>query len=206
MVFSCYSYKFLAVPKFWAIFFLHPTSTSQPVSQENPGHQAHPNDSLHIHLSSWILNFTCLNFLVQFMSLSRSCDQFLIISLSDSLTAFRKRCHWWNGCQRRVILEACKVAMFFRRTVSRFGQHNSKFFCKGRSYFFDGFWQYSLRSIQKRLFQDFIDFLWACARNLDLFSDKSLLLGNQLIPFERSTWFLPILMVFRLFKDSYQSQ
>ena len=52
---------------------------------------------------------------------------------SDSL---EKWCHWWNGSQRRVILEACKVAMYFRRTASRFGQHSSKIFQRGGSILF----------------------------------------------------------------------
>ena len=32
--------------------FLHPTLPSQPVSQKNPAHQAHPYYSLHVHLFS----------------------------------------------------------------------------------------------------------------------------------------------------------
>ena len=47
-----------------------------------------------------------------------------------------KWCHWWNGSQRRVILEACKVVMYFRRTASRFGQHSSKFFQREGSILF----------------------------------------------------------------------
>ena len=32
--------------------------------------------------------------------------------------------------------EACKVAMYFRRTASRFGQHSSNFFQRGGSILF----------------------------------------------------------------------
>ena len=133
MVFSCYSHEFLAMPKFWVIF-LHPTSPSQPISQKNPAHQAHANYSLHVHLFSWILSFTCLIFLIGVtLEILWSVTYHLHHWQSDHL---EKWCHWWNGSQRRVILEACKVAMFFKRTVSRFGQYGSNFFQRGRSIIF----------------------------------------------------------------------
>ena len=159
--------SFLAVPKFWAIFFASYITISASLSVKSWSSSS----------SQWLSAYPSLLLNPQLHLPQFSCAIHVTLKtlwsvphhLPQWLTAFRKQCHWWNGCQRRVILEACKVAMFFRRTVSRFGQHNSNFFWKGRIYFFDGFWQYSLRSIQKRLFQDFIDFLWACAKNLDLF-------------------------------------
>jgi hypothetical protein len=62
--------------------------------------------------------------------------------------------------------------------------------------FFGGTNQYSSRYIQKRLFQDFIEFFWPAPKFLALFSDKSSLLGNLLVPIERSSQSLPIPMVF----------
>ena len=72
--------------------------------------------------------------------------------------------------------------------------------------FFGGLWQYSSRSIQKWLFRDFIELFWPAPKFWTFFSDKSSLLGNRLVPFERSTQFLPIPMIFGLLKNPYQSQ
>ena len=61
---------------------------------------------------------------------------------------------------------------------------------------------YSSRSIQKRLFQDFIDFFRLAPIFLGQFSDKSSLLGNLFRPFKRSSQSLPIPMVFGVKKKS----
>jgi hypothetical protein len=58
----------------------------------------------------------------------------------------------------------------------------------------------------KITFSRFYRFFMACAKILDFFSDKSSLLGNLPVPFERSTQFLPIPMVFGLLKNLYRSQ
>ena len=186
--------------------FLHPTLPSQPVSKKNPAHQVHPNYSLHVHLFSFVLSFTCLIFSCAIgvtLEISWSVPHHLPHWQSDGL---EKWCHWWNGSQKRVVLKACKIAMFFRGTASGFGQHGHNFFRRGGSilflFFFGGFWQYSSRSIQEWLFQDLIDFFEPAPKFWTFFSDKSSLLGNRLVPFERSTQFLPVPMVFGLLKKS----
>ena len=160
MVFSCYSHKFLALPKFWASF-LHPTSPSQPVTQKNPVHQAHPYYSLHVHLFSWTLSFTCLTFLVQLVWLLRSHDKLFIICVTDSVMALRndvtdgmevKEGLFWRPASLQCILGGRPLGLGSIVVI----------FSKGRIHFilflFSGFWQYSFRSIQKRLFRDFINF------------------------------------------------
>jgi hypothetical protein len=114
-----------------------------------------------------------------------------------------------NGSQRRVILEACKIATFFRRMASRFGWHSRIFFHRGGdrlSRFFTWTLTVLIKIYSKMTFSRFYRFFMACAKILDFFSDKSSLLGNLPVPFERSTQFLPIPMVFGLLKNLYRSQ
>ena len=54
------------------------------------------------------------------------------------------------------------------------------------------------QDLSKNDFFEILVIFLDCANILDHFSDKSLILGNQLKPFERYPYFLPILMVFGL--------
>ena len=65
--------------------------------------------------------------------------------------------------------------------------------------FFGRIGQYLLRSIQKRLFEILVIFL-DHTNILNNFSDRSLNLGNQLVPIKRYPYFLPIPMFLDLKK------
>ena len=208
MVFSCYSHAFLAAPKFWASFFASYIAISASLSEKSCSSSsslflsAFPslllNPQLHLPHFSWAIGVT--------LKISWSILHHLPHWQCDGL---EKWCHWWNGSQTRVILEACKVVMDFRRTASRFVQHSSNFFQREGSISFFFFWWILTVLIEiypKTTFSRFYRFFWACAKILDFFSDKSSLLGNRFVPFERFTQFLPIPMVFGLFKNPYRSQ
>ena len=83
-------------------------------------------------------------------------------------------------------------------------------FFKGKDLFYFYFFRWIVTVLieiyPKMTFSRFYRFSWACAKILDFFSDKSLLLGNQFVPFKRSTQFLSIPMVFGLLKNPYRSQ
>ena len=109
----------------------------------------------------------------------------------------------WNS--RRVILEACKVAMYFRIGGQPLGLGSTVvIFFKGMDLFYFYFYWWILTILieiyPKTTFSRFYQFFWACTKILGFFSDKSSLLGNRFISFKRSTQFLPILMVFGLLK------
>ena len=185
--------------------FLHPTLPSQPVSQKNPAHQANPYYSLNVNLFSWILSFTCLNFLVQFMWLSRPCDQFLIISLSDWQPSENDVADGMD-IKEGLFWRPARLQCFLGEQSLGLGSIIAIFFVRGGFIFSmdsdSTHWGLS----KKDFFKILLIFFGPVPKIWTFFSDKSSLLGNQLIPFERSTQFLPILMVFRLFKDPYQSQ
>ena len=54
------------------------------------------------------------------------------------------------------------------------------------------------QDLSKNDFFEILVIFLDCTNILDHFSDKSLILGNQLEPFERYPYFLPIPMVFGL--------
>ena len=135
MVFSCHSHEFLAAPKIWASFFASYIAISASLSEKSCSSSsslllsAYPslllNPQLHLPHFSCAIGVT--------LKISWSFLHHLPHWQCDGL---EKWCHWWNGCQRRAILEACKVAMYFRRTASRFGQHCSTFFQREGSILF----------------------------------------------------------------------
>ena len=204
MVFSCYSHEFLAAPKFWASFFASYIAISASPSERSCSSSSslllstYPsllNPQLHLPHFSYTISVT--------LEISWSFLDHLPHWQCDGL---EKWCHWWNGSQRRAILEACKVAMYFRRTASRFGQHSSKIFPLFYFYFLRWILTVLIEIYPKMIFLRFYRFSWACTKILDFFSDKFSLLGNWFIPFERSTQFLSIPMVFGLLKNPYWSQ
>ena len=71
-----------------------------------------------------------------------------------------------------VILEACKVAMYFRRTASRFGQHSSKFFERGGSIlllFFSMDSDSTHRDLSKNDFFEILSIFLGLRQNFGLF-------------------------------------
>ena len=58
----------------------------------------------------------------------------------------------------------------------------------------------------KMNFSGFLRIVFSRAKILDIFSDKSSILGNRFVPIKRSTHFLSILMVFGLPKNPDLSQ
>ena len=140
---------------------------------------------------------------------SRSSDQFLIISLTDSVTASRNDVTdemevneglFWRPARLQCILGGQPLGL--GRIVVNFFKRKDLF------YFYFYWWILTvlIEIYPKTTFSRFYRFFWACAKILDFFSDKSSLLGNQFIPFKRSTQFLPIPMVFGYLKNPYWSQ
>ena len=135
MVFSCYSHDFLAAPKFWASFFASHVAISASLSEKSCSSSSSlllsACPSLLLNPQLHLPHFSCAIGVT--LEISWSVHHHLPHWQCDGL---EKWCHWWNESQRRVILEACKVAMYFRRAASRFGQHSSKFFERGGSILF----------------------------------------------------------------------
>ena len=140
---------------------------------------------------------------------SRSSDQFLIISLTDSVMASRNDVTdgmevneglFWRPARLQCILGGQPLGL--GRIVVNFFKRKDLF------YFYFYWWILTvlIEIYPKTTFSRFYRFFWACTKILDFFSDKSSLLGNRFIPFKRSTQFLPIPMVFGYLKNPYWSQ
>ena len=171
MVFSCYSYEFLATPKFWAIFFasyiIISASFSKKSCSSSSSQLCSAYPSLLLDPQPHLPHFSC--------AIGDSQDLMISSSSSPSLTV------WWPWEMMSLMewkskkgyfggLKGCNV--FFRRKGSRLGQHHSNSFQGGGSILFLFFrWILTvlIKFYPKKTFLRFYWFYWACAKILDFF-------------------------------------